>query len=367
MNKVRAASPKFLRNQTVKKVSNTIAAHLPREIRGWKLSREELSSTLVEAVLMDAHPTKIAEVLGVADEDTVSYQLRKIGWKCPERLNQEIGTTAAKLLKNRKSRKPLLLLLAVDSTEINYWGKPNLWVHYSHLKKRMVHRFAGASVVGYRRCIPLSLKPIPLAVFPEDIVAQMLNDAEKLGLRVGVVLLDRWFHSVEVVLLLKNRSTPFIIGARKTKRVKQLLQGLDRNRLHILPYTMSGQTSSGYAETDVTLVAFWRKDKGWVTLACWGVTAKEARMYSLRWGIETCFRMIKHYRARTCSPSLPLRWLLLLTSTLLYLAYLHSLLLPPPKPGAEETAALSSYEAFAVSTILAWLLTLLLEDPPPLI
>nr|MDO8082903.1 hypothetical protein [Candidatus Freyarchaeota archaeon] len=62
---------------------------------------------------------------------------------------------------------------------------------------------------------------------------------------------------------------------------------------------------------------------------------------------------------------LPLRWLLLLASTLLYLAYLHSLLLqPPPKPGA-ETAAPSSYEAFAVSTVLTWLLTLLLGGSAP--
>jgi len=69
---------------------------------------------------------------------------------------------------------------------------------------------------------------------------------------------------------------------------------------------------------------------------CWGVDLGEAKRYSLRWGIETCFRMVKKHRARTCSRSLPLRWLLLLTSTLL-----TSTLLPPrvpPRPPGGGTA-----------------------------
>lgn len=147
-------------------------------------------------------------------------------------------------------------------------------------------------VVGHRRCIPLSLKPVPSGVFPADLVSWMLSEVERLGLMVDVVLLDRAFHSVEVALLLKNQGLPFVIGARKTEGVKRLLKGLDKSQLHAIPYRMKGQTPWGQAEVEVTLVAYWGS-KGWVTLLCWGVSPREAKKYSLRWGIETCFRMIK--------------------------------------------------------------------------
>ncbi|MHA1431099.1 MAG: hypothetical protein ACTSRV_12015, partial [Candidatus Freyarchaeota archaeon] len=64
----------------------------------------------------------------------------------------------------------------------------------------------------------------------------------------------------------------------------------------------------------------------------------------------TCFRMVKKHRARTCSRSLPLRWLLLLTSTLLYLAYLL-LTLREEKPPR-------SYEDFAITLLITL-------HPPP--
>ncbi len=194
-----------------------------------------------------------------------------------------------------------------------------------------VHRFVGLSVVGWRRCVPLSLKPVSFGAFPADLVLWALGEAERLGLRVDVLLLDRGFHSVEVALLLKSMGTPFVIGARKTEGIKRLLKGLDKNKLHAVPYRMRGQTPWGREEVEVTLVAYHGR-KGWVTLLCWGVEPGEAKKYSLRWGIETCFRMVKRHRARTCSRSLPLRWLLLLTSTLLPPR------VPPPRPPGGETA-----------------------------
>ena len=194
-----------------------------------------------------------------------------------------------------------------------------------------VHRFVGLSVVGWRRCVPLSLKPVSFGAFPADLVLWALGEAERLGLRVDVLLLDRGFHSVEVALLLKSMGTPFVIGARKTEGIKRLLKGLDKNKLHAVPYRMRGQTPWGREEVEVTLVAYHGR-KGWVTLLCWGVDPGEAKKYSLRWGIETCFRMVKRHRARTCSRSLPLRWLLLLTSTLLPPR------VPPPRPPGGGTA-----------------------------
>ncbi|MBS7270577.1 MAG: hypothetical protein KIH10_17290, partial [Candidatus Freyarchaeota archaeon] len=84
-------------------------------------------------------------------------------------------------------------------------------------------------------CVPLSLKPVPFGTFPADLVSWMLGEIEKLGLIVDVILLDRGFHTLEVVLLLKNQGVPFVIGARG-EGVKRLLRGLDKSQLHAIPY-----------------------------------------------------------------------------------------------------------------------------------
>ena len=341
-------SPNFLLTNVVKNVSETLTLHLPEAIKGWRLGRGELAGVLARAALLGAHPTRTAEVLGVADEDTVSYQLRKVGVECPAGLNLVLGEVASELLEKGGKH-----VLAVDTTEVEYWGEKDGWVHYSP-GRGWVHRFVGLSVVGWRRCVPLSLKPVSFGAFPADLVLWALGEAERLGLRVDVLLLDRGFHSVEVALLLKSMGTPFVIGARKTKGIKRLLKDLDKNKLHAVPYRMRGQTPWGRKEVEVTLVAYHGR-KGWVTLLCWGVDPGEAKKYSLRWGIETCFRMVKKHRARTCSRSLPLRWLLLLTSTLLYLAYLLLALREEEPP--------RSYEDFAITLLI----TLLLRQPgePP--
>ncbi|MBS7251958.1 MAG: hypothetical protein KIH08_15405 [Candidatus Freyarchaeota archaeon] len=98
--------------------------------------------------------------LAPQDEDTVSYQLRKVGMDCPQKLNLELSTTALGLLERDKE-----YILAVDTTEVEYWGKRDMWVHYSP-GRGWVHRFVGLSVVGHKRlCSPLpqtsSLRNLP--------------------------------------------------------------------------------------------------------------------------------------------------------------------------------------------------------------
>ncbi|MEM2135154.1 MAG: hypothetical protein QXG44_09935, partial [Candidatus Jordarchaeaceae archaeon] len=136
------ASPQSLCIQVVKNVSDTLMSNLPQTIRGWRMGREKLAKILARAALLGAHPTRTAEILGAADEDTVSYQLRKVGMDCPQKLNLELSTTALELLEKNKE-----YILAVDTTEIEYWGKRDVWVHYSP-GRGWVHRFVGLGRCG---------------------------------------------------------------------------------------------------------------------------------------------------------------------------------------------------------------------------
>ena len=97
-----SASPGSFCVQVVKNVSDILTSSLPETIMGWRLGRGELATILTRAALLGAHPTRTAEILGTADEDTVSYQLRKVGMNCPQKLNLEISTTAAGLLKGEQ-------------------------------------------------------------------------------------------------------------------------------------------------------------------------------------------------------------------------------------------------------------------------
>ncbi|MEX2706609.1 MAG: hypothetical protein Q6352_015355 [Candidatus Freyrarchaeum guaymaensis] len=76
-------SPNFLLTSVVKNLSDTLKLHLPEAIKGWKLGRSELAGVLARAALLGAHPTRTAEALEVADEDTVSQPAPKGGGGVP--------------------------------------------------------------------------------------------------------------------------------------------------------------------------------------------------------------------------------------------------------------------------------------------
>ncbi|MBS7250443.1 MAG: hypothetical protein KIH08_07610 [Candidatus Freyarchaeota archaeon] len=72
-------------------MSDTLASSLPETIREWRLNRGKLAKILARAALLGAHPHKDSRnPLAPQDEDTVSYQLRKVGMDCPQKLNLEL-------------------------------------------------------------------------------------------------------------------------------------------------------------------------------------------------------------------------------------------------------------------------------------
>jgi len=125
-------------------------------------------------------------------------------------------------------------------------------------------------------------------------------------------MLDRGFHTNAVVEKLVELNTPFIIGAKKTPRIKRILKRL-KHGFHVIPLDVDG--------INVSLVARW-VDGEWYTYLCWTLNPHVAYFYYKRWGIESCIRMFKLFLAKTCARSHVLRYLFLLISVLLYVMYL---------------------------------------------
>ena len=279
------------------------------------MGRHSLAKTLVASTLTQSTPPRIAEVTGAADQDTASYQLRKINMETCEALNEVLGREAAKLAGEGRH------MLAIDTTDVPYWGSRDAWTHYSPSKRCYAHRYAVASILDGERRIPVSVRPVARGQFPEDVVEALLDDAEKAGVDVGLVMLDRGYHSAAVVKKLKEEGIPFVIGAKKTKRVKEALEAFEEVEGRVYTARLVIESREPEFIREEVFLAAWYDGEDWVTVLCWGLEPEAAQIYWARWGVETCIRMLKLPLARTCSRSMALRWLLLLVSALLYVVY----------------------------------------------
>ena len=124
---------------------------------------------------------RVGENAGIADQDSISYQLRKISMEDCLKLNQIIGMTALKLIKGSKSRIAL-----IDTTEREFYGKRDADVYYSPTRNRYVLRYMVLSMIAHNRIIPVSIRPITRGVSPENIVETLVEDAYMLGLTLGL-------------------------------------------------------------------------------------------------------------------------------------------------------------------------------------
>ena len=79
--------------------------------------------------------------------------------------------------------------------------------------------------------------------------------------------------------------------------------------------------------------------------------------YWRRWGVETCNRMVKARRARTCSRNIALRWFLLLTSAIIYLSYVYLI--------SRCASAPASYTCFLEALVLHFFEWVVDRGPSP--
>jgi len=165
------------------------------------------------------------------------------------------------------------------------------------------------------------VRPVARGEFPEDVVATLLEDLRGVGVEARLVVLDRGYHSAAVVRELKERRIAFIIGARKTRRVKEVLKAFDEVKGKVYATRLVVESRGAQVIREKVLLVAWFDGGEWVTVLCWGLEPTSAQAYWMRWGVETCIRMLKLSLTKTCSRSLALRWFLLLVSALLYVVY----------------------------------------------
>lgn len=288
----------------------SVVAHLFKPARNSIYKATDLSRATLATCLRRASAER-------SQKPSPDILLRRLKQVDERELEQTLERENRKLLRRLKlPRRPLI---ALDYRTLPYYGadRPEL-VSSSELPgtTRGV-RFAMLSVVESKRT--LTLRACQVTPFDTHIgvLQRMLAG---LPLRPSLLLLDRGFYAVEVVLALTSMGIHFIMPAPRTTGIKRLIESFERGEVPACTeYEMHGR--GGRAKVRLMFLRR-RTDDGWLTFAFISDLpldpAVAAVLYSCRWRIEANNRELKKFMARTTSRDMKLRRIYYSLAALLY-------------------------------------------------
>ena len=288
-----------------------LAKSLPIAIKPNNIyTKQDILKPIIRACVENTTTESSCRRLNNVSSDTIFYHLNKLSYAevklCIDK------TIEHSFLKAKKKYRITNATIAIDITDIPYYGKDSIWVHNTKEGKAAKVITVHIVVRGYRFTIAV----IPFCVFgiKHKLVNQLIETAKQY-FKISCVLLDRGFESIDVINTLNDLGVKYIIpkkrNAKTVKILKQCyLSGKDRIKHRI-------KQGNRYAEFD--LVVYETKDDivGFIT----NMDEKPeciAKLYKTRWGIETGYRVKNIFYARTCSKRFSVRFLLILMSFMLY-------------------------------------------------
>ncbi len=230
-----------------------------------------------------------------------------------ETINTQLSEIADHARRQRLIPRKKKVDLAIDCTDLPYYGDPNTSGVVGGKPKKSTKwffRFATICIVeeGYR--FPLGVVPVDQFRMTDltGVVTDLLEMASR-HVSVNVLLLDRGFHSVRLFKRLKELGVRWLMPAKNSKRVQESMRGLvdsaEGRRPKSRRMTMRGQSGE---EQVVLLVEWSRKKRKW--LGYLSDRRRNVKRYRKRWGIETKYRDVNQSRGWTTSKSWVVRVLL---------------------------------------------------------
>ena len=163
----------------------------------------------------------------------------------------------------------------------------------------------------------LAALPLTDKCMAADLVEALLRYALR-WIRVCVVLLDRFFYRADVIRVVEGLGLDWLMAARKSKRMRRRAEQARRMGRPCFRYTMNPGKMNETCFHVFTVPAekggyhFFASSREARILGHW------AKVYRLRWSIETGYRVKKGFLARTAVRGLRVRLYLFLVSVLLY-------------------------------------------------
>ena len=185
-------------------------------------------------------------------------------------------------------------------------------------------------VAGYR----FILACLPFGQFDDNAskVRELIGICRGYGIRLGTVMLDREFHSTEVITVLNEEGVTYLIPCvnrgNVPEAVHEFVEGR-RGRVSEEVITKDRHTSCRYTMiiTERTKLRKKKKDRTpEEKLIAFATNDPDIDVdaYAKRWGIETCFRQIRSTRIKTRCQNYAARHLVFMLSMALYNCWVFS-------------------------------------------
>ena len=222
------------------------------------------------------------------------------------------GSLAHDLPKSLRKGKQTL---AIDETLIPYHGKP--WKDKNEIRRSKpksgtshFHGYVTCYVVQHGERFTLAVLWLRQGDTLKDAVQQLMKIVRKLGIKVGLLLLDRGFYNVAVIRYLQRARYPFLMPVMHRGRSGGSRRFLGWKKSGYSTYTLcSNQGERATVQICVSCKNYsgqWKRHgRKPLVYAFWGFQPGSPRWvretYRRRFGIETSYRQMNQARIFTCT------------------------------------------------------------------
>ncbi len=266
-----------------------------------------------------------AKSVTMPNADTFLYHVKKSGKKrtMTEKFSEASDflwneTKACNLFRNRKH------MVSIDYTYIPFYGdRSTSMVVGKKPEKGTSFGFCFATLNVIEAGRRMTLDAVPVGTFDsmDRVVERLLKTARK-KIKISCVCLDRGFFSADVIKKIDSMGFKFIMPAIRNEKIKRLMESMP------VPYAITD-----YEMGDCTfnlVFAEGKKDREGNRMKICFATNIGAKgnnrnlaenlvfRYNKRWGIETSYRVIGDFRARTTSVNYLVRLFYFMFSVIVY-------------------------------------------------
>lgn len=269
--------------------------------------KQDLAKVLLSAAFNNDYVEGCASTLHVCGQ-TVRNHLKQ---QDPSRFLQVNQQIIRQMKKKGALSKPLIL--AVDWHDEMYYGDPKAEGIVGAMPKQgscLAYRFATISVqVNGERLTLAAVPMLDRCIFGH--VKRLLACVFELGLTIGLLLFDRGYFSTELINYLKEAKIKFIMHMPWHREA--LTPTTD------MLYTTTSHKHKVVEQATFRVVAVEHRGRVLVfaTNTCFR-RRKLHRLFRKRWGIETSYRLIGLFLAKTTSKLYALRKLYFFLGVVLY-------------------------------------------------
>ncbi len=324
-------SPALFAEQVRQLTTDLLREQVPLGVCGYRYDDADIFNVVVAAAAQGRSVTSVCQQLVEAPSANLVRQ-----YLTDRLFDQEFEALEARLNRLLVARLPPAVRrrpqrLAIDLTLLPYYGKAG--IEPDQLRRgeakagtTRFHCYATVSVLHRDRRVSVAVTFVHADEALVDVLADLLERVERLGIGITRLFLDREFASVAVLTLLARQPFPAIVALPKRgERLKALLTGRASFRT---TYTMHSAEDGALT---FPLVVACRATAGrrvqpgrvyqpFAVVGQGGDALPErriAREYRDRFGIESSYRQMNAVRAPTSSRDPALRLLLVVVALFL--------------------------------------------------